>query len=255
MAGTISEYDCVRQPEGYQRAQFIGLEDDDHMKAALKSLKPAADTPTWSALDPKVGRPRSFVIEAAGPNDSKVQFFGRLTKGQQLEGPGKLLAFVEGDRFRALMDQKVYIVDARFDCVAFHPFLFVMRPTGFESLFAYETQLVAKAGERIDSLKSFLSTEKLVVLRSAIGTNRNLLRQIAGRIRIDLNTADPARIKVAIAKCKLNVTLEVKDGKMKLDFEGNDPQGLIQLLTDRAVEGLVSGHPYIAPALLAVGES
>jgi hypothetical protein len=250
----VSEYDCVRQPEGYITAQFIDLRVDDHLSKALKSLKPAADTPVWTTDDAEVGKPRSFVIEAKGATQSKIRFFGRITKGQQLVGPGRMLAFVEGDRFRALIDQKVFVIDARFDCVEVGPYMFILRSTGFESLFAYETSLKERADERIESLAPYVAADKIRALKVAIGTNRNLLRQISGRIRIDLKTADPARIQAAVTKCHLNVIVDTSGKVIRLSFQGDDPQGLIQLLTDRAVEGIVSGTSYIAPALQDVAD-
>jgi hypothetical protein len=254
LGAPLHPYDSVRQPVGHERAQFIDLEEDDYLTKALKALRSAADTPAWSEKEKEFGRPRSFVIEATTGNGARALFFGRITRGQELVGTGKLLAWVEGNRFRALMDQAAFVIDGRFDCVVLPRYFFVMRPGGFESLFAYEAMLLARADERIDVLKNYMEPAQAASLRSAVASNRNLLRQLAGRIRIDLATADHARIRLAIERCKLNVSVAVVDGKLRLGFAGDDPNGLIQLLTDRAVEGIVSRTAYIAPALQRIHE-
>jgi hypothetical protein len=248
----LREYDSAPQPEGHQLTQFIDLEGDTHLKKALAALKAATDLPAWTPADPRVGNPRSFVIEAALKDDGRARFFGRITKGKQLQGPGRVVAFFEGERFHALVEQKVIIVDATFDCVQLDTYLFILKPTGFESLFSYEISLAANAKKTMDSMAQYLEPVKLASLRSAVDSNRLLLRQIAGRIRIDLKTADPERIREAIDRCKFNVTIDFSGGKLRLGFAGDDPQDLIKLLTERGVESIVSGKPYIATALEAV---
>jgi hypothetical protein len=251
--GTLREYDCGPQPEDMVPVQFIDAREDVHLQRSLSTLKSGSDLTAWTPEDSDVGAPRSFIVAAELKDGKKVRFFGRITKGKQLEGPGRLVAFFSGQRFNTLTEQKAVIIDAGFDCVEVDGFLIIMKPNGFESLFAYETNLKERATAIIDGLEPYLEPEKLVALRSGIGTNRNLLRQIAGRIRIDLRTADPRKVRDAVKRCKLNVTVNVVDGKLKLGFEGNDPQGLIRLLTDRAVESIVSGTSYIATALETVG--
>lgn len=143
-------------------------------------------------------------------------------------------------------------MDSGFDCVELGYFLLILKPNGFESLFSYETSLQERATAVIDQLEHHLEPEQLAALRSDVQTNRNLLRQIAGRVRIDVATADPAKVREAVKRCNLNVTVKEVGGRMRLGFEGNDPQDLIRLLTDRAVESIVSETPYIATALETV---
>jgi len=245
----LREYDCAPQPEGHQKIQYIAIDDDTHIQRALSSVTPSTDVPVWSPKDDKVGKPRSFVVSATVKGTGNARFFGRITKGKQLVGPGRVVAFFEGNRFQSLVEQQVILVDASFDCVEFGGFLFIWKPNGFESLFAYEVSLSARARSAVNGLEPYLYPETFVTLKSAIAANRHVLRQIAGRIRLDLKTADPEKVRVAIARCGLNVSIDISDGKMRLGFQGNDPQDLITLLTERTVEAMVSGRPFIATSL------
>jgi hypothetical protein len=113
--------------------------------------------------------------------------------------------------------------------------------------------LAANAAKTIDGIQDFIDATKIAALRAQVGRDRGLLRRIGGKIRLDLATAHPDKIREAIKKCKFNVTVDTSGGALKLGFEGDNPRDLIRLLTERGVESIVSGRPFIATALEVVG--
>ena len=248
----LREYDCAPQPDDEQLVQFLEIKGDKHLERALKSIGASSDLHTWSAADPEVGKPRSFVLTAVAPSGHPVRFLGRLTKGKQFTGRNRIVAFLEGGRFQSLSEQSAVLIDSVFDCVEAEGHLLIFKPAGFESLFSYETSLAERAATTLSGLAPYLEPDKLVSLRANIGVNRTHLRQIAGRIGLDLGKVDPARVKLAITRCGFNVTLDVTREGLRLGFEGDDPRDLIRLLTERGVESIITGRTFIATALESV---
>jgi len=249
----LREYDSEPQPEDAQRTQFIDVTEDSYLRNALQPLGEGADIPAWTRSDKAVGKPWSFGITVNLSGDGRARFLGRITKGQQLTGSGRVVAFLEGQRFQGLEESHAIILDPEFDCVLVDDYVLIFDSLKFESMFAYSATLATLATRTIDEVQDFIKPELLDTLKQRVGANRALLRRVAGRIRVDLRTADPVKIRRAIDTCHFNVSLDVENGRVKLGFANNDPGDLVKLLTDRAVDSMISGRSYIAGTLEPVG--
>ncbi len=249
----VRPYDCSPHVSGQAGVQVVDLREDEFLKNAMDAITDGSDLEEWKKDDPAVGRPRSFVIEGGLSDLGRIRFYGRITKGKQLSGPGKLIAFFEGDRFQFLEDQRAILINS-YDCIEFDGAAYILSPGGFESLFSYEAELKKAASKSLRSVEEFIEPDDLHILQTALASDRNLMRQFAGKIKLNLATADPANVKAAVAKCKLNVEVNEKGGRMKLHIIGGDPKGLVTLLTEKAVSSIASGTPFIAGALTAIGD-
>jgi hypothetical protein len=249
----LREFDSEPQPEDARRSQYIDLRENEYLRQALTPLGEGADIPAWTRSDKAVGKPWSFAVSVKLAGDGRARFLGRITKGQQLKGSGRVVAFLEGRRFQGLEESNAIILDPDFDCVVADDYVLVFNALKFESMFAYAKSLSAYANRTIDEIQGYIQSDLLDTLRRQVGASRALLRRVAGRIRVDLRTADPAKIQRAIERCSFNVTVSTDGGRLRLGFANNDPQDLIKLLTDRGVESMITGRGYIAGTLEPVG--
>ncbi len=246
------EFDSAPQPEDVQGVQYIRLDENDFLRAAVGAVASSTDVPAWTRRDKAVGHPRSFVLSVKLKRAGTAHFFRRLTPAKELRGPGKVVAFLEGKRFQALEESRVILIEDSFDCVAFDGDLFIMNPLGFESLFAYATSLSQNANATIDSVQSYIDPALIGGLRSEVGSNRVYMRRLAGRIQVDLAHLGIEAVRSTVQEYHFNVRVDESGGRLRLGFDRGDPKDLIRLLTDSAVRSALTGRKFIATAKTVV---
>jgi hypothetical protein len=245
---SIREYDSAPQPEDVRGIQHRRISTDPHLRVALGVPMAPPSVTMWSSRDRAIGHPKSFVILVNLEGAGTARFFGHISAGKELAGPGKVVAYFEGRRFKSLSDARAILLEDSFDCVACGDDLFIMRPTRFESLFAYITSLSRHATETIDAMQAHIEPANLAAFRDRVEANHVLLRRVAGKVIIDPATADVNVVRQVVTDYGFNVKVRTTHAGLVLGFDNDDPRDLVRLLTDSAVVSAITRRKFIATA-------
>ncbi len=150
---------------GSNAIQTVDLTSERHVRVAIRGSLPASLTQLGAFEEQIAARepPSSFVLAFTLPGEVKVRLYKLVRPMLTFNERGRVYASLLRSEFKAIVGAP-FSFDMSFSCVQVDDVLFVLRPSEFERLFAYETGVRARAVEVAARLEPYVTGETFTLL-------------------------------------------------------------------------------------------
>lgn len=239
----IRSYDAVAKLDKHE-IEHLDLSKQPEIKDQISGLTNIAKLARFADNIDLVSSLRFYVIVLQPDQGKPIFCFRTCSSKIELSQSKKIAIYFSGNQYDRF-NESLLVFDRGIDCLCRGDDLFILNKGQFEIVFQFFKQVKKAASETLATIKTTIPIHNFEQLESACLGHLHMLKKLKNiASQPYLSRIKISDIRTAIKEMKLNLKVEMHDGKMKVVFDPKDKWAILRLLDDDYLQSVMTGEKY-----------